>query len=230
MFKRLGLYSLFLSLFCLPYFTALYAATAQYVTLTATIAATDPVNDVSLVSDSVVNIGTVVPNYTWIDTPNVAAANQDPWLIAAPIKITLNIKNNNPAYNLYVYTDHQSQSDYWSSAINDKISAATNINGLVNTAVVSSSNFYQATAALRAWADYSAQGSIATDPNANWVWVNNKNSAAPFASQTSPLPLLQNWQTILNSTNFDIYIRSCWNSLKIAGQYKGRIFLQLDIQ
>ncbi len=168
-----------------------------------------------------INLGTIIPNYDYIDTPNVAA--NDPWQIAPPIKITLNIQNNTQTNNLYVYTEHRN-SNYWNQTIEDRITPSTSITGLINTAQINAENYYRATAPILAWADVDNVGTITTDPNAHWVWVLDKTMP-----NTSAQKLLYSYQKILNK-NIDIYLRTCWNAPKLGGTYQGQIKLILDAE
>ena len=187
------------------------------------------VTSVSLSSASSIDLGAIVPAYNYVDTPYVNSQTNDPWQIANPIKVTLVVRNNTNS-NLYVYTNHQSSlNSYWNSSVESRLNKTTTINGLINPTKINAYNWYMAAVPLRAWLDWNNAGIGAANKDSNWVWIVDK-MGSPFFTQTqNPQSLLNSWQKLLDRS-LDIYIRSCWNYPKVAGNYYARIFFQLDNQ
>lgn len=199
----------------------------RYLDLSLTI---NPITRFDLTSSNTISVGQVVPNYDYQSKPLLVA--NDPWRIAAPMKIQVYVENNTKA-NIYVYTDHQRQNDYWNltSAQIANLTSTTNISGLVNVSTLSKDS-YLSTVSMLAWVDWLEKGSIPTDPNdpsLNWVYVLDKMGSPLFSTTNNPLPLLADWQTVLKR-NLDIYILTCWDQKKFSGNYQGRLFLTLDQQ
>lgn len=175
------------------------------------------------------SLGFVSPNGTWNNSEGVTA---NYWNIANPIKFTLTIKNNKPTTYLYIYTDHQNQ-NYWSQSITNRLiftSPTPNLNGLINTDQISSQNSTFASASIRAWADYYQEGSVTTNPTANWTWICDKKGP-PLFTETEPRQVLldKGYINFMNKS-VDVYIRSAWPTPKIAGTYKAKIFIEMSSQ
>ncbi|MFA5880025.1 MAG: hypothetical protein WC860_07615 [Candidatus Margulisiibacteriota bacterium] len=217
-----------LGFFCITICSSALFATSvspRYLDLSLTIT---PVTTFNLVSDSSVSIGQVVPNYDYQSKP-FSVAN-DPWQIAAPVKVQVYVENNTKA-NIYIYTDHQRQGDYWALSLERavQIRDSTDISGLVNVESLYSYEPYLATVPMIAWVDWDETGSVTHDPNANWVYILDTMGSPLFSVSKQPLPLLADWQTTLKR-NLDIYILTCWNKPKFSGTYQARIFMTLDQQ
>jgi hypothetical protein len=217
-----------LNLFLLNFY--IYAAINQQVTLTATVPA---VTSISLVNCSVgsttyapgseINLGTITPQFEYIDTPNSTA--NDPWQVAPPIKISLAIHNNTSKYyNIFIQTDHKT-SNYWTNGMTlalEKMPTA-DISGLINTsqfANTTSANYYKAFVPLRAWADNYKTGidDVASIQKGNWAWVLDK-------SMSNPISLGIGGTNLINGDYIDVYLRSCWNKGKMPGTYRVNIKL-----
>ena len=221
--------ALLISIFTIFLGTNAFAAIQQQILITASV----PIStSATLINCSIgsttynpgdtVNWGNITPQYDYIDTPNVSI--NDPWQIVAPIRVRLNVTNNNQSANLFIQTDHKTAS-YWNSAMDTALAKmpTANISGLLNTTQftsMKSDNIYKAIVPMRAWADYSNEGTVTTNPNSNWVWVVDK-------SMGTPQKLLYDYQKIING-QLDIYIRSCWDKDKLGGSYQGNIKIIID--
>ncbi|MFA5878743.1 MAG: hypothetical protein WC860_01060 [Candidatus Margulisiibacteriota bacterium] len=163
--------------------------------------------------------GTITPEGSFSNDINDAC-----WKVVDPIVITLSVKTNFPTAKLVIYTKHKEQTtDYWNTAATAALPSSVTINGLINTTNINSDNWYNSTVSLRAYADVFNNG-LSTD-NTKWsAWVNDISGQSGYANAG-----------VLNTGDLDnsalkVYVRSCWNTGKVAGAYKGKIFFTLTSQ
>ncbi len=192
----------------------------------------NPITSISLLSASDISLNAATPSFDYTDKPGLVPLNNDPWFIIEPSKIRLHIENNTQA-NIYIFTDHQRQYDYWNITslqidANRKITSTTDINGLINTASLNE-NSYLSTIQMQAWADWYNEGRVTKNAEAKWVYVLDTMGQPLFTKGNQPLALLDSWQTVLKR-DLDVYLAYCFNSPKFSGQYYARIIISLDSQ
>lgn len=190
----------------------------------------DPITDISVVTVNNGALTGIRPAYSWVNTPNVVPANQDPWRIAAPVKVTLRLNNNATNQNLYIYTQHRKEMDrrggdtrYDLSSIPTTVDLAgiLNYSGIVRNYLIKPEWIGRAKSAMVAWVDDASEGQVTSNATANWVWV--------LDGVANHLPLLTDDQKIINK-DIDFYIRSAWNAPKSGGQYEATLYLSWESQ
>lgn len=212
--------------------TRAFSATTATAALSATVSAVSSITATVLSSPSSITL---------------SGSFQDPitsgcWTANSPSVVTLNISNNTPN-KVYIYTVHNGET-YWSSA-----SAGANgtnltalstggiagggvtINGLINAAAVKASNYYNATTALRAWADVYNVSNTSTFANvsttdSNWQWINDRSYTVNGALLTKSTLVNDN----VSNPNLPVYIRGAWNTGKVSGTYNANLRFEIASQ
>ncbi len=212
--------------------TRAFSATTATAALSATVSAVSSITATVLSSPSSITL---------------SGSFQDPitsgcWTANSPSVVTLNISNNTPN-KVYIYTVHNGET-YWSSA-----SAGANgtnltalstggiagggvtINGLINAAAVKASNYYNATTALRAWADVYNVSNTSTFANvsttdSDWQWINDRSYTVNGALLTKSTLVNDN----VSNPNLPVYIRGAWNTGKVSGTYNANLRFEIASQ
>lgn len=160
------------------------------------------------------------------------------WTVNPPSVVTLNISNNTPN-KVYIYTTHSAESSYWTASAANLAALSTGgiagggvtINGLINTAVVSTSNYYNATTALRAWADvYNVSNTSSltglSTTESDWQWINDRS----YTVNGALLPKSTLVNDNVSNTNLPVYIRGAWNTGKVSGTYNANLRFEIASQ
>ena len=213
--------------------TRAFSATTATAALSATVSAVSSITATVLSSPSSITLSGSFGN----------AITSPCWTANSPSVVTLNISNNTPN-KVYIYTVHNGET-HWSTASTGGNAAnltalstgGVTINGLINAAAVSTSNYYNATTALRAWADVGGANNLglAATPatftglsttESDWQWINDRSYAVNGA--TLPKSTLVNDN--VSNTNLPVYIRGAWNTGKIAGTYNANLRFEITSQ
>ena len=212
--------------------TRAFSATTATAALSATVSAVSSITATVFSSPSSITLSGLFENT--ITSPC--------WTVNPPSVVTLNISNNTPN-KVYIYTVHNLET-YWSSA-----SAGANgtnltalstgaiagggvtINGLINAAAVKASNYYNATTALRAWADVYNVSNTSTFANvsttdSDWQWINDRSYTVNGALLTKSTLVNDN----VSNTNLPVYIRGAWNTGKVSGTYNANLRFEIASQ
>lgn len=207
--------------------TRAFSATTATAALSATVSAVSSITATVLSSPSSITL---------------SGSFQDPitsacWTANSPSVVTLNISNNTPN-KVYIYTVHNGET-HWSTASTGGNAAnltalstgGVTINGLINAAAVKVSNYYNATTALRAWADVYNVSNTSTFANvstteSDWQWINDRSYTVNGALLTKSTLVNDN----VSNTNLPVYIRGAWNTGKVSGTYNANLRFEIASQ
>ena len=213
--------------------TRAFSATTATAALSATVSAVSSITATVLSSPSSITL---------------SGSFQDPitsacWTANSPSVVTLKISNNTPN-KVYIYTVHNGET-YWSSAsagangtnLTALSTGGVTINGLINAAAVKVSNYYNATTALRAWADVGGANNLglAATPatftglsttESDWQWINDRSYTVNGALLTKSTLVNDN----VSNTNLPVYIRGAWNTGKVSGTYNANLRFEIASQ
>ncbi len=165
--------------------------------------------------------GKVIPSGDSLEDINSAC-----WQVAGNIIITLNVRSNLSTNKLVIYSRHREQTSgtgaYWNTTNTATLPTNVNINGLINTNVITSTNWYNAVVPMRAYADVWNKGISNTD--SDWQWVSD------ISNQLDQSNAQVLYTGDLNNNALKIYLKTSWAKGKLAGNYKGKIFFALISQ
>ncbi len=222
--------------FCLLLILAIVGIqTRAFSATTATAALSATVSPVSSITATVLSSPTSIA----LSGPFSESIASPCWTANSPSVVTLNISNNTPN-KVYIYTVHKEEG-YWSSAATGGNSvnlaalsttgAGVTINGLINAAAVKVSNYYNATTALRAWADVWGAANPTTfvgvsTTEGDWQWINDRSYTVNGALLTKSMLVNDN----VSNTSLPVYIRGAWNLGKVSGTYTANLRFEIASQ
>lgn len=217
--------------FCLLLILAIVGIqTRAFSATTATAALSATVSAVSSITATVFSS----PSSITLSGSFASTINSQCWTANSPSVVKLDISNNTPN-KVYIYTTHSAESSsYWTAGAANLAAitaAGTTINGLINAAAVSTSNYYNATTALRAWADVWGAANPTTfvgvsTTDGDWQWINDRSYNVNGALLTKSMLVNDN----VTNASLPVYIRGAWNLGKVAGTYNANLRFEIASQ